>query len=113
MQSAAFSYYVWVIVGVSLGLLFLLTLVFQAMTVQFRDTERELEVIQESRALWLGGIGLLPMAVLITLLGFIAIGTQVLTNTSSKAFDRVLGALAQILVPISSALTQLKDTVRI
>ena len=113
MQPVAFSSYVRVVVGISLGLLFLLGIAFQAVTVQFRDTERDLDVIQESRALWLGGIGIFPMAVIIVLLGFIAIGTQVFTNTSGKAFDRVLGALAQILVPISTALTQLKDTVRI
>jgi hypothetical protein len=105
--------YIWTIIAVFLAVLLITGIAFQTLIGSFRKDQETMEVIAESRQMWIGNIGLIPIVVSVILLGFITIGLRHLTKQLQSGVDRILRSMAEILVRLSSASDEVKQTVRL
>lgn len=103
---------VWTAVIVAASVLGVVGLAFQSLAATFRNKSSDMAVLTESRELWLGDLGILPVAILLVLLGFTAIGLRYLVGSLQVGLDKILKALAEILVRVSSTGSEIKETVR-
>ena len=103
---------VWKAVGISVATVFVVGIAFQSLTIEFHGKEEHLQTVKESRTLWLGGMGIIPVTIFLVLLGFLAVGTRYIADDLNIGLGRLMDSLASVLVRISSAVTEIKEAVR-
>jgi hypothetical protein len=98
---------IFIAAKVIIAILVVIGITFQVVTIQYMDKEVEMEVLKESRSLWMGGIGVFPLVLLIVLLSLGAVALTLLSRRIDNMNDKLLGALATLTVRVSRVATTL------